>query len=199
MMYPVVKRCTDVLGALSLLVLLAPLLLAIVIAVRLDGGPGVFRQQRLGRDARPFSIVKFRTMLVDADELLDEQGRPVGNRVTPLGRWLRKTSLDELPQLWNILGGDMSFVGPRPVLTSWDHKFRNDDRVRFQVRPGITGLAQVNGRNMLRWSERARLDREYVRTLGLRRDVAIVFATVRTLLRPGDVVLDRNAADVDDL
>jgi len=198
-MYPVVKRCTDVLGALSLLVLLAPLLLAIVIAVRLDGGPGVFRQQRLGRDARPFSIVKFRTMLVDADELLDEQGRPVGNRVTPLGRWLRKTSLDELPQLWNILGGDMSFVGPRPVLTSWDHKFRNDDRVRFQVRPGITGLAQVNGRNMLRWSERARLDREYVRTLGLRRDVAIVFATVRTLLRPGDVVLDRNAADVDDL
>jgi len=193
------KRAVDVVCALILLVVLSPLFVLVWFLARTDAGPAFFFQQRLGRGAAEFRIVKFRTMRVDADDWLDENGRPTAQRVTTVGKWLRKTSLDELPQLWNILVGDMSFIGPRPVLSSWNHKFVGEDRVRFELRPGITGLAQVNGRNTLRWSERARLDRQYVRTIGLCTDARIALATVVTLCRPQDVVLDRNAVDVDDL
>ncbi len=177
------KRAIDVLGSAALLVLLLPLLLAIGIAVRATSpGEAVFRQRRIGRGGRPFTMYKFRTMVRDAPR--SELGTYCYRddpRITRLGKVLRASSLDELPQLVNVLRGDMSFVGPRPDLPHHVERYREDQRRRLRMRPGITGWAQVNGRNGITWEERIALDLEYVDGWSLRRDLAVVLRTVRVV------------------
>lgn len=195
-----IKHALDRLGAALGLVALAPLLAAIAAAIKLeDGGPVIFRQERLGAGARPFSIWKFRTMIPDADAHLDAAGRATRSRVTRVGRLLRFTSLDELAQLFNILRGEMAFVGPRPVLPSHLGRYTDAQKRRFEVRPGITGLAQVSGRNQLPWSKRLALDVEYVDRRSLLVDAGILLRTVKVVLLREGVVLDRNPGQVDDL
>lgn len=179
-----VKRALDLGAALALLVLLAPVLLVAALAVRLDSpGEVIFRQRRIGKDGSPFTILKFRTMVRDAPR------SPLGTycyaddpRITRVGRLLRRTSLDELPQLWNVVRGDMSFVGPRPDLPHHVERYDGVQRGRLRVRPGITGWAQVNGRNALSWSERIALDLEYLDGWTLRRDLAVLWRTVGVVL-----------------
>lgn len=191
--------CDRVLSAL-LLALTAPLWLAIAAAVRWDSpGAALFRQERVGRNGRRFTVYKFRSMVHDADKLLDERGCVVGNRVTRVGRLLRKTSLDELPQLLNIVRGEMSFVGPRPILPEHLGRYDGPGELRFRVRPGVTGLAQVSGRNSIPWSKRVELDLEYVNCFSLWLDTKISIRTVGVVLTAAGVVMDRNPDQVDDL
>jgi lipopolysaccharide/colanic/teichoic acid biosynthesis glycosyltransferase len=139
-------------------------------------------------------------MIPDADTLLDAQGRVGGiNRITRVGHWLRLTRLDELPQLINILKGEMSFVGPRPVLPSHLNRYTEFQKQRFRMKPGVTGLAQINGRNQLKWSERIRLDVEYINTYSLALDVRILIRTTGVVFRREGISLDRNPEQVDDL
>jgi lipopolysaccharide/colanic/teichoic acid biosynthesis glycosyltransferase len=186
---------------LLLLLLLSPLLAALALAVRLgDRGPVFFLQQRPGLDAKLFKIWKFRTMVPNADRFVDRQGRvTVANRVTPVGRFLRRTSLDELPQLINILLGEMSFIGPRPISLEHLHKLKPAQRQRFRMKPGVTGLAQINGRNTLKWSKRIEYDIEYIERYSLWLDLMILARTVPVVLTGAGIVLDRNPEDVDDL
>jgi len=175
------KRAIDVTVALLLLVLTAPLIavVALVVAVGL-GRPVLFRQHRTGRHGRTFELVKFRSMLPpDPGRGLIEDG----DRLTPLGRFLRATSLDELPTLWNVLRGDMSLVGPRPLLPEYLPRYSPWHARRHEVRPGVTGLAQVSGRNSLSWETKLDLDVRYVDSWNLGADLAILLATVRTVLR----------------
>jgi lipopolysaccharide/colanic/teichoic acid biosynthesis glycosyltransferase len=182
-----VKRISDIVfSALGLLVL-SPLFLLIAILVRCTSkGPAVFRQERLGRDAKVFRICKFRTMAENSEHT----GSGVysdrnDSRVTKVGRFLRATSLDELPQLWNILRGDMSFIGPRPPLTyhPWTIDRYSEEQLRmFRVRPGITGWAQVHGRRELEWHERLRLNVWYADHVSFALDMKIVFLTVGVML-----------------
>ena len=176
--YLLVKRALDVIASAVLLVLLSPVMLVIALAIRATmGAPVLFRQERPGIHAEPFTLLKFRTMRhtdccgVDA-VCTDEE------RTTPLGRILRTTSLDELPELLNILRGDMSFVGPRPMLMEYVPLFSERQARRHEVRPGLTGLAQVSGRNALSWEERFELDVQYVDSVGLTTDLSIMLRTV---------------------
>jgi lipopolysaccharide/colanic/teichoic acid biosynthesis glycosyltransferase len=171
------KRFFEIAGALLLLLLVAPLLACIAAAIRINlGRPILFRQVRIGRHERPFRILKFRTMILD--------GRlPDAERLTPLGRFLRKLSLDELPQLWNILTGDMSFVGPRPLLPEYLPRYTAHQRRRHEVKPGITGWAQVHGRNAIAWEEKFSLDVWYVDHRSLWLDLRILALTALRVLR----------------
>jgi sugar transferase EpsL len=169
-------RMRDVAVASCSLALLSPLLLVMALVVRLQlGSPVLFRQKRAGLRGAPFTLVKFRTMKDgrDADGTL----LPDGMRLTPLGRWLRHTSIDELPQLWNVLTGEMSLVGPRPWLPEYLERYTAEQNRRHDVLPGITGLAQVRGRNALPFSERLRCDLEYVDTLSFLGDCRILATT----------------------
>ena len=168
--------------ALVLVLLLSPLILVIALAVRLRlGGPVLFSQQRPGLHGRPFQLVKFRTMTQcrDGDGALlpDEQ------RLTPFGQWLRRSSLDELPELFNILRGDMVFVGPRPLLMEYLPLYSHEQARRHLVRPGLTGWAQVQGRNSLSWEDKFRLDVWYVDNRSLALDLWIVWLTIVTVIR----------------
>jgi lipopolysaccharide/colanic/teichoic acid biosynthesis glycosyltransferase len=163
-------------------------MLLTALAVRAtSSGPAWFRQKRLGLGGAPFTLFKFRTMTADAPDLRNADGStfnsPDDPRVTPVGRFLRATSLDELPQLFNVIKGDMSLVGPRPELVDQVRFYSDRDKQRLEVRPGITGLAQLSGRNSLAWSKRRELDLEYLerRTLGL--DLGILFKTLPYVLR----------------
>lgn len=179
--YPVVKRAVDVLASAVGLVVSAPVMAAVAVAVRRDlGSPVLFRQQRPGRHGRPFQLVKFRTMRIlgPADGVDTD-----AERLTSVGRWLRSTSLDELPTLWNVLRGDMSLVGPRPLLMEYLERYSPTQARRHEVRPGITGLAQVRGRNLLSWDEKFTADVEYVDRLGPAVDARVVLATVATVLK----------------
>ncbi|WP_251445760.1 sugar transferase [Microbacterium sp. USTB-Y] len=189
------KRAADIVVSALGLLLLSPLFLFIAVMVRRDGGPALFRQERVGLDGRSFAMLKFRTMVVDAEErlkgLLD---RTDGNgmlfkmktdpRVTPFGRWLRRYSIDELPQLINVLRGDMSLVGPRPPLASEVQRYDNHVRRRFLVKPGITGLWQVSGRSDLSWEDSVRLDLYYVENWSPAGDLMILWRTVRAVIAP---------------
>jgi lipopolysaccharide/colanic/teichoic acid biosynthesis glycosyltransferase len=175
------KRALDVAVAGPLLVVSAPVqaVVAAAVAVRL-GRPVLFRQQRPGLVRRPFTMVKFRTMrAVDPAKGLVSDA----SRMTGLGRFLRATSLDELPTLLNVVRGDMSLVGPRPLLMAYLPRYSPSQARRHAVRPGLTGLAQVNGRNALGWDERLALDVEYVDSRSMRLDLAILGRTVRAVLR----------------
>jgi len=179
--YDSAKRILDVLAATVLLVLTAPIMLvvSILVAIRL-GRPVLFRQLRPGRGGRIFTLVKFRSMLLeDADAGLAEDA----DRLTPIGRLLRSSSLDELPTLWNVLRGDMSMVGPRPLLVEYLDRYSPEQARRHEVRPGVTGLAQVSGRNALAWDEKFRLDVLYVDSRSLRLDARILAMTFRSVLR----------------
>lgn len=172
------KRVVDVLVSSIALVLLAVPLLVIAAGIRATmGSPVLFRQTRSGRNGAHFEVLKFRTMR-DA-----RPGEVVSSaeRITKLGRLLRSTSLDELPQLVNVLRGDMSLVGPRPLLTSYDALYSPQQARRLEARPGITGLAQVSGRSKLSWAEKFSYDVEYVDSIGFWGDVAILVSTTRTL------------------
>jgi lipopolysaccharide/colanic/teichoic acid biosynthesis glycosyltransferase len=177
-----IKRGLDIGLAATALVLAAPVLLLVAIAVRVNlGGPVLFRQQRPGLHGRPFTMVKFRTMR----DALGRDGRPLpdADRLTPFGALLRSTSLDELPELWNVVRGDMSLVGPRPLLMEYLDRYTPEQARRHEVRPGVTGWAQVNGRNALSWEERFRLDVWYVEHQSLRLDLQILMRTLALVLR----------------
>lgn len=176
-----VKRCIDILGALLMLALLAPVLavLSLLLLLKL-GRPILFIQERAGQFGRPFKIYKFRTMSDQrnaAGVLLSDE-----LRIGKLGKFIRSTSLDELPQLWNVVAGKMSLVGPRPLLTEYLSLYSDRQAMRHSVRPGITGLAQVSGRNGLSWEERLELDVQYVENWGLLLDLKILAMTPVTVL-----------------
>jgi sugar transferase EpsL len=176
-----VKRVFDVAVASTALVLLSPLLAAIAVAVRVRLGPPViYRQQRPGLHGEPFTLYKFRTM----DDLgADENDRsPDALRTPPLGRRLRSLSLDELPELWNVLKGDMSLVGPRPLLMRYLERYTPEQMRRHEVRPGITGLAQISGRNALTWEEKFALDLDYVDRRDLSMDLRLLARTLRVVV-----------------
>jgi lipopolysaccharide/colanic/teichoic acid biosynthesis glycosyltransferase len=200
------KRVLDVVGSLAGIIVLAPLLAVLWCLVRwTSAGPAFFRQERLGRGKRPFTLLKFRTMYVNNDDqvhrqyvtsLLSEEEAPTGgarglyklesdSRITGIGAWLRRLSLDELPQLFNVLRGEMSLVGPRPVLAWEAEMFSEADHRRFEVKPGITGLWQVSGRSRLSYREQLELDVEYVRRRSLGLDLAILAGTIPALFRDG--------------
>ncbi|MDF2095822.1 sugar transferase [Aquibaculum arenosum] len=179
------KRLLDITGAGLGLILLGPLLLGVALAVRIGiGGPVLFRQWRPGFLGLPFLLIKFRSMTGERDAL----GRllPDARRLTRLGRFLRASSLDELPELWNVLRGDMSLVGPRPLLVEYLPLYSPEQMRRHDVRPGITGWAQVNGRNALTWEEKFALDLWYVDNCSFLVDVKILLRTlVRVFARDG--------------
>ena len=195
MSYAFWKRAFDIILSALALVILSPVLLVTVIAIKLDSkGPALFCQQRLGLHGREFTIYKFRSMSVGAEHtgsgVYSEAGDP---RVTRVGKFIRATSIDELPQLWNILRGDMSIVGPRPPLTyhPWPiGEYTEEQRHMFDVRPGVTGWAQVNGRKAVEWHKRIEMNVWYTRNYSLALDVKILFMTVFKVLSNADNVND---------
>ena len=189
------KRCLDFLLSLCGLILLSPVLLILAVLVRVKlGSPVLFKQERPGRNEKIFTLCKFRTM---TDEK-DEKGNllPDAVRLTKFGKFLRGTSLDELPELLNILKGDMSIVGPRPLLVSYLPYYSERERLRHSVRPGLTGLAQVSGRNYIDWDRRLAKDVEYVENLSFRMDMKVLWMTVQTVLgHTEEVAQDTNAVE----
>ena len=204
--YETAKRTADIMLSLALIIIVAPLLLFLCLLVRsTSAGPALFRQERLGRDKQPFTLLKLRTMYTGNDDrihrdyvtrlLSADQAVPVGNsglfkldadpRKTPLGKWLRRTSLDELPQLFNVLHGEMSLVGPRPVLHWEAQMFDEVYQPRFTVKPGITGLWQVNGRSRLSMRKALEFDVEYVVRRSFTLDLTILLRTVPALFGGG--------------
>ncbi len=176
-----IKRMLDIMGAASLIIILSPVLIVTAAIVRYAiGKPVFFRQNRPGRDGKPFELVKFRTMR----EARDSEGNLVADkeRLTPLGRSLRSLSIDELPELWNVLKGDMSLVGPRPLLMDYLALYSPEQARRHEVRPGLTGWAQVNGRNAISWEEKFELDVWYVDNRGLWLDLRILLMTAKSVL-----------------
>lgn len=176
------KRLIDLLAAAAFLVVFSiPLLVIAILVWRRLGAPVLFRQIRPGLRGRPFEMVKFRTMT----DGRDTSGRLLsdGERLTPFGRWLRATSLDELPEVWNVLKGEMSFVGPRPLLMQYLPLYSARQARRHDVRPGITGWAQVNGRNALTWDHKFELDVWYVENRSLWLDIRIIWMTLRKVVR----------------
>jgi lipopolysaccharide/colanic/teichoic acid biosynthesis glycosyltransferase len=185
------KRAFDLIISVPLFLLTLPIQLAAVIAIRIRlGSPVLFRQTRPGLDGDLFEIVKFRTMAP-----LDPAQGPVDDtlRMTPLGRWLRATSIDELPTLWNIIRGDLSLVGPRPLLVEYLKLYSPQQARRHEVRPGVTGLAQVSGRNLLSWDEKFRLDIHYVDHHTLWGDLRIIGGTVLLVAKRDGISAAGNA------
>lgn len=177
-----IKRLFDLTVAVLPVIFLSPLLIFIGFLVRLKiGSPVLFRQMRPGSHGRPFTIYKFRTMTDERDE--DGNLLPDGERLTRLGRFLRKTSLDELPELFNVIKGDMSIVGPRPLLMQYLDRYTPEQARRHEVKPGITGWAQVNGRNAIDWEDKFKLDVWYVDNWSLWLDVKIIAMTIWKILK----------------
>jgi lipopolysaccharide/colanic/teichoic acid biosynthesis glycosyltransferase len=186
------KRAFDIMTSGMLLALLAPVLLVLALLVRWRlGKPVLFRQTRPGKDARPFVMLKFRTMR----DACDRNGQPLpdAERLTPFGQILRASSLDELPELWNVLKGDMSLVGPRPLLMEYLPLYSAEQARRHEVRPGITGWAQVNGRNALSWEEKFRLDIWYLDNRSFWLDMRIIGRTLYRVLTRSGVSADGEA------
>ena len=179
-----IKRTMDVVAAGTALLVGGLVLAAIAIAIRAGSrGPALFKQERAGRGMKPFTLYKFRTMRTDVDPFGVSPTDAADPRLTRLGRWLRETSLDELPQLWNILKGDMSLVGPRPLYMSQAREFSERQRRRLDVRPSLTGLAQVQGRGEIPHEEKLEIDVQYVEKAGLAMDLRILWRSVVSLLR----------------
>ncbi|MGR3549526.1 sugar transferase [Pseudooceanicola sp.] len=177
-----IKRWLDILGACLGLIVFFPFFIAISLMIRSEmGSPVLFRQTRPGLSGKPFQMVKFRTMR----DAIDAGGRPLpdSERLTKLGRFLRSSSLDELPELWNVLKGEMSLVGPRPLLMEYLPLYSPEQARRHEVRPGVTGWAQVNGRNAISWDEKFALDVWYVDNRSLWLDLKIIWLTVRKVLK----------------
>ncbi|NAS04926.1 sugar transferase [Acinetobacter haemolyticus] len=180
------KRLLDIIIASTALVLLSPLYFYVAHKVKKNlGSPVLFRQIRPGLHGKPFEMIKFRTM----KDALDEQGNPLpdSERLTPFGKMLRSTSLDEMPELWNVIKGDMSIVGPRPLLMEYLPLYNEEQAKRHLVRPGMTGHAQVNGRNAISWEEKFKLDTWYVENQSVWLDFKIMLKTVKKVLAKDDI------------
>ena len=174
------KRLVDIVLASTALLLLSPLIAIVALLVRAKlGAPILFRQERPGLKGEPFTLIKFRTMLADRDD--NGVLRPDSERLTGFGRWLRSTSIDELPELWNVLRGDMSLVGPRPLLMHYLPLYSAEQARRHEVRPGITGWAQINGRNAISWDQKFALDVWYVDHQSLGLDVRILASSLKSV------------------
>lgn len=198
--YLAVRAVTDRVVAGVALVLLAPLMLLVALAILVAmGRPVLFRQQRVGSGGTPFEIMKFRTLVRDAERLGAGYVLPGMDLVPPLGRVLRSTSLDELPQLWNILVGEMAFVGPRPAMLDQYERYTDRQRGRVSVPPGVTGLAQVRYRDAATFSTRIEADLEYVASVSLRVDARLLVATVGAVARRDGIVQHQTPEDIDDL
>ena len=180
------KRLLDIVIASTALVLLSPLYFYVAHKVKKNlGSPVLFRQVRPGLHGKPFEMIKFRSM----KDALDEQGNPLpdSERLTSFGKMLRATSLDEMPELWNVIKGDMSIVGPRPLLMEYLPLYNSEQAKRHEVRPGITGYAQVNGRNAISWEKKFELDTWYVENQSLWLDFKIMLKTVKKVLAKDDI------------
>jgi len=180
------KRPIDFILALIALIILSPILLVIALLVRIKlGSPILFKQKRPGKNEEIFTMYKFRTMTNECDE----SGKllPDGIRLTRFGKFLRNTSIDELPELFNIIKGDMSIVGPRPLLIKYLILYNSEQRRRHNVRPGLTGYAQAYGRNSLSWEERFKMDIEYTEHITLLNDIKIIFKTLLTVIKKEDI------------
>lgn len=175
------KRLIDLIFSFLALLVLFPIVGIVAWKIRKNlGSPVLFKQVRPGKDGKPFEMVKFRTMR----DAVDANGNPLpdSERLTPFGNWLRSTSLDELPELWNVLKGDMSLVGPRPLLMEYLSLYNSEQYRRHEVRPGVTGWAQVNGRNAISWEEKFKLDVWYVNNQSFWLDIKILWLTVKKVL-----------------
>lgn len=186
------KRLFDIIIASTALIILLPLYAFIAYKVKKNlGSPVLFRQVRPGLHGKPFEMIKFRTM----KDAVDEQGNPLpdSERLTPFGQMLRSTSLDEMPELWNVIKGDMSIVGPRPLLMEYLPLYNEEQAKRHNVRPGMTGHAQVNGRNAISWEEKFKLDTWYVENQSTWLDFKIMFKTVHKVLAKDDISAEGEA------
>lgn len=186
------KRLLDIIIASIALILLSPLYALVAYKVKKNlGSPVLFRQVRPGLHGKPFEMIKFRTM----KDAVDEQGNPLpdSERLTPFGQMLRSTSLDEMPELWNVIKGDMSIVGPRPLLMEYLPLYSPEQAKRHDVRPGMTGHAQVNGRNAIGWEEKFKLDTWYVENQSIWLDFKIMFKTVHKVLAKDDISAEGEA------
>jgi len=186
------KRVLDIIIASIALILLSPLYAFVAYKVKKNlGSPVLFRQVRPGLHGKPFEMIKFRTM----KDAVDEQGNPLpdSERLTPFGQMLRSTSLDEMPELWNVIKGDMSIVGPRPLLMEYLPLYSPEQAKRHNVRPGMTGHAQVNGRNAIGWEEKFKLDTWYVENQSVWLDFKIMFKTVHKVLAKDDISAEGDA------
>ena len=189
-----IKRLLDILISLTFIVLFSWLYLILVILVRIKlGSPVLFCQERPGYNEKIFTLYKFRTMT----DKRDENGHllPDSERLTKFGSMLRSTSLDELPEMFNILKGDMSLIGPRPLLIEYLPYYTEEERLRHSVRPGLTGLAQVSGRNYLAWDKRLAKDVEYVNHISFIMDVRIIIKTIMVVFKKEDVSVDTNVVE----
>lgn len=192
----IIKRFLDILISLFGLIILSPVFLIVAILVRIKlGSPVFFKQERPGKDEKIFKLYKFRSM----SNKKDENGKllPDKERLTRFGKILRSTSLDELPELFNILKGDMSLIGPRPLAVSYLPYYNEKEKHRHDVRPGLTGLAQINGRNALNWEERFKYDIEYVNNITFMNDIKIFFKTFIKVLKKEDVVVRGTGNTID--
>ncbi|HEY2973289.1 MAG TPA: sugar transferase [Pyrinomonadaceae bacterium] len=201
MWHTAAKRAIDIVVSSIFLGLFSPLMALVAIAIYLDSsGSVLFRQERLARGAVAFTLYKFRTMIVDAPDIRNADGStfnsPADARVTRVGRFLRRTSLDELPQLINVLTGQMSLVGPRPDQVDQARFYSDAEWGRSVVKPGITGLAQINGRNAIPWAERTQIDLEYVGQQSLLLDLRILWQTIPYVLASQDIYINQGSEDV---
>lgn len=182
------KRLFDIIASALGLIILSPVIVIVAWQVKKKlGSPVLFRQVRPGLNGKPFEMIKFRTML----DAYDEQGNPLpdSERITSFGKFLRASSLDELPELWNILKGNMSLVGPRPLLMEYLDFYTEEEKLRHTVRPGLTGLAQVSGRNATTWNERLAYDVYYVKNRTFLGDIKIIFKTIFQVIKKEGVVV----------
>ena len=177
-----IKRLQAIVLSLIAIIILSPVLLITYLLVRVKfGKPAIFIQKRVGKDGKVFDLYKFRTMTNQRDE--DGKLLPDDQRLTSFGKKLRSTSLDELPELFNVLKGDMALIGPRPLLVKYLPLYNNEQARRHEVRPGLTGYAQVNGRNTITWEDRLKLDVEYVDNVTFLNDWKIIFKTIKTVFK----------------
>ena len=187
-----IKRLLDFILSLLALIILSPVLLITALLVRIKlGSPVIFKQKRPGLNEKIFTLYKFRTMT----DKKDDEGNllPDSERLTKFGKILRSTSLDELPELINILKGDMSIVGPRPLLVEYLPYYTDEEKHRHDVRPGLTGLAQISGRNSIGWEEKFKEDVEYIKTISFIKDLKIIFKTVEKVLKKEGINQENNA------
>lgn len=185
-----IKRTLDLILSLMALIVLMPLMIIIGILVRINlGSPIIFKQKRPEKNEKIFTLYKFRTMTDKRD--IDGNLLPDEYRLTKFGKFLRSTSLDELPELINIIKGDMAIVGPRPLLVEYLPYYTEEEKHRHDVRPGLTGLAQVNGRNLLEWDERLKKDLEYINSISVKNDLFIIFRTIINVIKRKDIAVGR--------
>ncbi|MBR2101038.1 MAG: sugar transferase [Eubacterium sp.] len=193
-MYKYIKRFFDIFASLIAIILLSPIMIVSAILVRIKlGSPVIFKQKRPGKDEKIFTLYKFRTMTDERDE--NGELLPDDIRLTKFGMFLRSTSIDELPELFNILKGDMSVIGPRPLLIEYLPYYNEREKHRHDVRPGLTGLAQVSGRNYLKWDDRFETDVQYVENISLRMDIDILIKSVKSVFDRSNIAEDTNVVE----